>query len=224
MLEQKISVTADKYMVPPTVHMVQGDTGRVLAVEYKDYEMTGNESATMVCERPNGTNYLYYGEIDENGLVTFEMDEPNGALTREGVVKSQIILTLSGVVVTCFDINIIVHKSRGGVITEDDVTYVNQMIEKIDESIAATRAAEAATENAADAAAAANSAAEDAREAELDAEAAAATANAAAEAVAVVTGPFFIVNEANSKTYNCNIVIQSTGKPVLAYEEMVTTE
>lgn len=225
MITQKIYVTADRFGIPPTVHMVQGDTGRVLEAEYKDYILTGSESATLLCERPNGTNYIYTGTVAAaSNTVSFAMDDAEGALTRDGVVKAQIVLTMNGEVVSSFDVNIVVEKSRGGVLTEDDVTYVTQMIRKIDEATEAISDAEQAATDANNAASTATDAAGTANTAAAGANTAAATANAAAEAVAVVTGPFFIVNENDGKTYNCNIVIQSTGKPALVYEETATTE
>lgn len=225
MIHQKVYVTADKFGIPPTVHMVQGDTGRVLDAEYKDYTLTGSESATLLCERPNGTHYIYSGTIStESNEASFEMDAQEGALTRDGIVKAQVILTKDGEVVSSFDVNIAVEKSRGGVLTEDDVTYVTQMIRKIDETTEAISNAEKATTDANNAAGNASDAAEDANTAATGANTAAATANAAAEAVSVVTGPFFIVNEKNGKTYNCNIVIKSNGKPAMVYEEMEEDE
>ena len=225
MIHQKIYVTADRFGVPPVVHMVQGDTGRVLDVEYRDYTLTGSEGATLECERPNGTHYLYYGTLDtETNTVSFEMSEPEGALTRDGIVKAQVVLTQDAEIVSTFDVNIAVEKSRGGIMTEDDVTYVTQMIQKINEATEAIDQAERATTDANNAAGNAVEAAETANEAADDAETAAATANAAAEAVSVVVGPFFIVDEENGKTYNCNIVIKSNGKPAMVYEEMAEEE
>lgn len=43
--------------------------------------------------------------------------------------------------------------------------------------------------------------------------------NSAIENMSLVSGPFYIVDNTNNKTYNCNIVISSEGTPELLYEE-----
>lgn len=48
-----------------------------------------------------------------------------------------------------------------------------------------------------------------------------ASAQAAINQVQLVTGPFYIQDEKNNKNYACNLKINSSGEPIMQYEEIV---
>lgn len=121
MLTQRIKVAMDRRIVPPTVFMVQNDTGRVLICELSDYTADGNESATLSCKRPNESYYDYAGTVDATAnTVTVELDQTGGALTRVGTVEAMLKVFKSGERVTAFPINIVVMDDLSGESEEDE--------------------------------------------------------------------------------------------------------
>ena len=121
MLTQRIKVAMDRRIVPPTVFMVQNDTGRVLICELSDYTADGTESATLSCKRPNESYYDYAGTVDATAnTVTVELDQTGGALTRVGTVEAMLKVFKSGERVTTFPINIVVMDDLSGESEEDE--------------------------------------------------------------------------------------------------------
>lgn len=121
MLTQRIKVAMDRRIVPPTVFMVQNDTGRVLICELSDYTADGTESATLSCKRPNESYYDYAGTVDATtNTVTVALDQTGGALTRVGTVEAMLKVFKSGERVTTFPINIVVMDDLSGESEEDE--------------------------------------------------------------------------------------------------------
>lgn len=137
MIEQIIRVTQDLYGVTPVVHMVQGDTGRTLKCVVADYAFTGTETVSLMCLRPDKTVYRYDGTVDtSDNSANFELNVEGGALTQVGVVAAQVITVLNGAIVASFAINVIVHEVVGGEATEEDITFLMQLQEQLNEWIA----------------------------------------------------------------------------------------
>lgn len=121
MLTQRIKVAMDRRIVPPTVFMVQNDTGRVLVCELSDYTADGTETATLSCKRPNESYYDYSGTVDATtNTVTVALDQTGGALTRVGTVEAMLKVSKSGERVTTFPINIVVMDDLSGESEEDE--------------------------------------------------------------------------------------------------------
>lgn len=121
MLTQRIKVAMDRRIVPPTVFMVQNDTGRVLVCELSDYTADGTETATLSCKRPNESYYDYSGAVDATAnTVTVVLDQTGGALTRVGTVEAMLKVFKSGERVTTFPINIVVMDDLSGESEEDE--------------------------------------------------------------------------------------------------------
>lgn len=137
MIEQIIRVTQDLYGVTPVVHMVQGDTGRTLKCVVADYAFTGAETVSLMCLRPDKTVYRYDGTVDtSDNSANFDLNVAGGALTQAGVVAAQVITVLNGAIVASFAINVIVHEVVGGEATEEDITFLMQLQEQLNEWIA----------------------------------------------------------------------------------------
>ena len=137
MIEQIIRVTQDLYGVTPVVHMVQGDTGRTLKCVVADYAFTGAETVSLMCLRPDKSVYRYDGTVDtSDNSASFDLNVSGGALTQAGVVAAQVITVLNGAIVASFAINVIVHEVVGGEATEEDITFLMQLQEQLNEWIA----------------------------------------------------------------------------------------
>lgn len=149
-LVQKVVLSAGKKIVPATVHMVQGDTGRVLVCEIADYTIPSGATAVLLCRRPTDTFYAYTGAVDATEQkITFTMSDEEGALTSTGVVEAQVRLTVSDQLISTFDLHIVVHPSQDGtpqpeerrvwedlrdeiLEAQEDITDLNAAIENLD--------------------------------------------------------------------------------------------
>lgn len=128
MIEQRIKCSFGEYQVPAVVHAVQGDTARRFIFEPSDYQLTGGESASLFCVRPNGTAYSYPASISStNNTITVDLDDDGGALTQAGVVAAQLVLSISGEEGKSFKLGIIVEECLGGTATTEDITFLESL-------------------------------------------------------------------------------------------------
>lgn len=142
MLNQRIKVSSSTYLAPPIVNMVQNDSGRVLVCEPFDYTITGAETATLICRRPDGTIFTYTGTVNAaDNDVTVPLAAEGGALTQVGDVDAELILTASGSTVTTFKITIRVQEDISGEATPEEKTFVAQLVAEVDASFAEYQAA-----------------------------------------------------------------------------------
>lgn len=137
MIEQRIKCSFGEYQVPAVVHAVQGDTARRFIFEPSDYKLTGGESASLFCVRPNGTAYSYPATSisSTNNTITVDMDDDGGALTQAGVVAAQLVLAISGEEGKSFKLGIIVEECLGGTASADDVTFLEGLQAQLNEAL-----------------------------------------------------------------------------------------
>lgn len=142
MLNQRIKVSSSTYLAPPIVNMVQNDSGRVLVCEPFDYQITGAETATLICRRPDDTIFTYTGTVNAaDNDVSIPMATEGGALTQVGDVDAELILTASGATITSFKITIRVQEDISGEATPEEKTFVAQLVAEVDASFAEYQAA-----------------------------------------------------------------------------------
>lgn len=126
-----IRVSQKTFAVPPVVHAVQGETGRVLWMELTDTALTDYDSpytAGLYFKRSDGT---YYNEECMTD-ATYNRCEAalDQALTQPGVTKCQLKIEDAAGVCSTFDFNIIVHESMSGV-SEEQLGYSLEEIREI---------------------------------------------------------------------------------------------
>ncbi len=96
MIYQTVHLSQKNYSMPPIVHMVQNDTGRILDAYMDDFvAMHGSMSATLHFMRPDGSYYSLndlYPEFPVNGFY-FDMTQ---VLTRPGRVACQVKVNTLG--------------------------------------------------------------------------------------------------------------------------------
>lgn len=137
MLEQRIKATFGQYQVPAVVHAVQGDTGRVFIFESQDRQITGAETAALMCIRPDGTAFSYAGTVDPDlNEITVALDIDGGALSQAGVVAGQLVMQENGQVLCSFKLGIIVEEALGGEATPEDITFLDGLQAQLDAWIA----------------------------------------------------------------------------------------
>lgn len=142
MLNQRIKVSSSTYLAPPIVNMVQNDSGRILVCEPFDYQITGAETATLICRRPDDTIFTYTGTVNAaDNDVSIPMATEGGALTQVGDVDAELILTASGFTITSFKITIRVQEDISGEATPEEKTFVAQLVAEVDASFAEYQAA-----------------------------------------------------------------------------------
>lgn len=123
-ITQTIHLHAGDMGVTPMIHAVQGDTGRILSLVLEDYTLISGTSATCWFTRPDGSKYSKSGTISVTyNTVTVDLSAQGGALTQVGSVKSQLVLTYSGAVVSTFDFIIVVEESEAGTAVQADVDW-----------------------------------------------------------------------------------------------------
>lgn len=128
MIVQRIKCSFGEYSVPAVVHAVQGDTARQFVFEPDDYILTGAETASLFCVRPNGSAYSYAGTVSSaNQTITVDLDDDGGALTQAGVVAAQLVLSISGEEGKSFKLGIIVEEALGGTATAADVDFLTSL-------------------------------------------------------------------------------------------------
>ena len=136
MIEQRIKCNFGDYAVPGVVHAVQGDTARRFIFTPEDYQLTGGETASLFCVRPDGTAYSYTGAIDNTeNTITINLTTSGGALTQAGVVAAQLVLAISGKEGKSFRLGIIVDEALGGEATEEDITFLEGLQAQLNEAL-----------------------------------------------------------------------------------------
>lgn len=127
-MSQRIKCSFNEYAVPAVVHVVQGDTGRSFIFEPEDLQLSGSETASLFCVRPNGTAYSYNGTVNSTtNTIGFILDDDGGAFTQAGVVAAQLVLAISSLELKSFKLGIIVEECLGGTATADDVTFLESL-------------------------------------------------------------------------------------------------
>lgn len=126
MIDQHIDVYSGVRGVNTPVWVVQGDTGRVLDITFKDYQLSGSEGVSLICKRPDKRVYTYSGTINQstNG-AQIPLAQSGGALIQEGHVDATVLLTKSNQTVDSYPIDIIVLPNPGGVATQAEQSFVN---------------------------------------------------------------------------------------------------
>lgn len=137
MLEQRIKATFGQYQVPAVVHAVQGDTGRVFIFESQDRQITGTETAALMCIRPDGTAFSYAGTVDPDlNEITVALNIDGGALSQAGVVAAQLVMQEDGQVLCSFKLGIIVEEALGGEATPEEISFLDGLQAQLDAWIA----------------------------------------------------------------------------------------
>lgn len=126
-----VRVSQKTFAVPPVVHAVQGETGRVLWMELTDTALTDYDSpytAGLYFKRSDGTYYSEECMTDPaNNRCEADLDQ---ALTQPGVTKCQLKIEDAAGICSTFDFNIIVHESMNGV-SEEQLGYSIEEIREI---------------------------------------------------------------------------------------------
>lgn len=126
-----VRVSQKTFAVPPVIHAVQGETGRVLWMELTDTALTDYDSpytAGLYFKRSDGT---YYNEECMTTPSYNRCEAPlDQALTQPGVTKCQLKIEDASGVCSTFDFNIIVHESTSGV-SEEQLGYSLEEIQDI---------------------------------------------------------------------------------------------
>lgn len=149
MVEQHIKANMGVYAIPAIVHAVQEDTARVFIFDIVDYVLTGSETASLMCVRPDGSAYSYSGTVSAaNQTVTVNLNTSGGALSQAGVVSAQLVMTISSKVVCSFKMGIIVEEKIGGTPTQDEKDFVAGLQAQYDAYVATKSAQITANTNA----------------------------------------------------------------------------
>ena len=134
-ITQTIYLTQGEWKVPPTLHMVQGDTGRSLKMIVMDTVMAGTEAGNLVFEREDGTRYAAVA-VYESADSSFTADVTQ-ALTCPGRTTCQLKVTDSNdEVVSTYSFIIDVQENPDGT-TEEQLGYSIEQIQAIIEGAVA---------------------------------------------------------------------------------------
>lgn len=133
-MTQTIYLNSDRKQTTPVIHMVQGDTGRELECHITDMILTGTDSATLWCERPDGSVWSAAGTISNNA-ATFALPA-GGPLNKVGQVRSQVKITdTNSLVVSTFDLIIQVHENVSGIATPADESWRDSLAASLQSDI-----------------------------------------------------------------------------------------
>ena len=122
MSEQTVHLSRIIKRIPPTVHAVQGDTGRTLRMIIDDEILAAGTTAELCFIRPNGTEYDAACTLDLSSN-SFTADMTQG-LTQSGVVRAELAGYLSGKKVSSFRFFLEVQASESGDIDHIDLCYI----------------------------------------------------------------------------------------------------
>ena len=117
---QSITLTQETHKIPPTVYMVQNDTGRMLRMVIADnsYESADIGSASVSIKRSDGSYYSIPATFDSDTDNTFVAD-PRQALTQPGITECQLKITDDdSLVISTYTFNIMVQQSTDGLSEE----------------------------------------------------------------------------------------------------------
>lgn len=136
MVISEIYLTQKTYTVPPVVHAIQGETGRILWMYLQDTQLSDYDSpfeAGLYFKRSDGT---YYNDVCMT-YVSYNRCEAalDQALTQPGITRCQLKITDAAGECSTYDFNIIVHESMNGV-SEEQLGY---SLEELQEIIAGVR-------------------------------------------------------------------------------------
>lgn len=101
--------------VTPVVHMVQGDTGRVLRMYPEDMSATLFQSAVLAVHRPDDSYYSITCDFDDKDYFDADMTQ---ALTRPGRVACQLKVSYSADLVSTYTFYVMVEPSTDGLPVE----------------------------------------------------------------------------------------------------------
>lgn len=133
MIDQYVDVYAGVRGVIPPVWVVQGDTGRVLIVRFKDYVLSGDEGVSLVCRRPDKSVYTYSGTINQsNNSAKIYLVQRGGALTQEGHVDCMVLLSRNDQIVDSFPLVLVVLPNVGGIATQAEKTFMQGIQSQLD--------------------------------------------------------------------------------------------
>lgn len=115
MLNQTIDLHLNRFGVPPVIHMVQNDTGRVLRMYTLDMPIEGGETAELAIHRPDDSYYTI--SVYVSGYDYYQADATQ-ALTRPGRVECQLRVLAGGKVMSTFTFYIMVQEAVDGLPVE----------------------------------------------------------------------------------------------------------
>lgn len=115
MLNQTIDLHLNRFGVPPVIHMVQNDTGRVLRMYTLDMPIEGGETAELAIHRPDDSYYTMSCYV--SGYDYYQADATQ-ALTRPGRVECQLRVLAGGKVMSTFTFFIMVQEAVDGLPVE----------------------------------------------------------------------------------------------------------
>ncbi len=111
---QTVTLTQISWRVPPVIHAVQNDTGRILRMTIADQEIPSETTAELAILRSDGSYYTISCEQDAEYFNIFEADMTQ-ALTQSGRTICQ--LKVDGIV-SSYSFVIEVQESTNGVSVE----------------------------------------------------------------------------------------------------------
>ena len=129
MLNQTIDLHLNRVGVPPVIHMVQNDTGRVLRMYTLDMPIGGGETAELAIHRPDDSYYTMSCYV--SGYDYYQADATQ-ALTRPGRVECQLKVTLANKIMSTFTFYILVQEAVDGVPVEQLGPTVYDLLEAVD--------------------------------------------------------------------------------------------
>lgn len=112
--------------VTPVVHMVQGDTGRVLRMYPEDMSATSFQSAVLAVHRPDDSYYSITCDFDDKDYFDADMTQ---ALTRPGRVACQLKVSYSADLVSTYTFYVMVEPSTDGLPVEQLGIDIYDLIE-----------------------------------------------------------------------------------------------
>lgn len=101
--------------VTPVIHMVQGDTGRVLRMYPEDMSAASFQSAVLAVHRPDDSYYSITCDFDDKDYFDADMTQ---ALTRPGRVACQLKVSYSADLVSTYTFYVMVEQSTDGLPVE----------------------------------------------------------------------------------------------------------
>ena len=212
---QIVHLSRTNYQIPPTVHAVQGDTGRELWMYIDNEGLTAaNTAATLCFQRPDGTEYdAECTVVASASEVSYFKANLTQGLTQAGRVKAQLSVTQSGTHVSTYTFYLDVQENISGDITEEQYATVQDAENAA--ALARTSASQADT-----AKISANNAAQSANTAAQAANTAAAGANAAAERALTYSGGYVVMTDVRTgKQYDIGFKVTADGEPAIEFTE-----
>ena len=128
-ITQKVTVYCDNFTVPPMIHAVQNDTGRVVEAKFADFTLTAGMTGKLSFIRSDKTHYEVSATLSTvNNTATAELDQ---ALTQAGVTNCQMKITGTDGVVSDFTFMVKVQPDVAGVSQQQDGYSVEELVADI---------------------------------------------------------------------------------------------